>query len=271
MTGVAENSEIYIKNFVLERLISADRNQFCNINSIPGEFKEGRTVIYDQSYEDLSPQQRRRRTENPSIDEDDKNAFEIIDLNEENSLNLSFQFLSILQNQNQLRHLNAYYLLSTRGFLVKTESLIEPFWEKKENKQLQNFKNKKEKYFWYMYKMLINKNQDVTHIEKQKNFYPYGQEKEFKRYQTQFSSKISAENAYLVEKLSKAQLKELYFLKSLYQYLIQIRAKIDQKVELKRADIHNFGQKMSQFENFLYGAADFHEPNEDQGQYQLDH
>ena len=91
------------------------------------------------------------------MDEEERN-FDIVDLNEDNMVDLKFRFLSILQNQNTLKHQSAYYLQTDYGYLVKNEGILEPFWEKKENKQIQNFKNRKEQYFWYMYKMLVNKN-----------------------------------------------------------------------------------------------------------------
>lgn len=74
-----------------------------------------------------------------------------------------------------------------------------------------------------MYKQLINKNQEVNHLEKKKNFYPFGHDKDFKRYKTSFSRKISAENTFLIEKLNKEEIKEIYFLKSFYFYLVKLR------------------------------------------------
>lgn len=58
-----------------------------------------------------------------------------------------------------------------------------------------------------MYKMLVNKNQEIEHIEKEKLFYPSGGNKELKRYATSFNKKVSAENTFLVEKLRKNEVK----------------------------------------------------------------
>ena len=109
--------------------------------------------------------------------------------------------------------------------------------------------------FWERYKLVVNNNKNVDHLEKKKFFYPCDIDNSSKN-PIGFKESSSAENTFKIIKLTKSEIKEIYFLKSFLNYLIGLRRKVNQRESLKRVDYVKMTNKIKLLNNFLFGLDD---------------
>ena len=251
-----KNTKFYIKNFLLERVISSSEKDKCTIFPKYSYFKFNKNIASNENIKNNTSWESSIQSHDlKNLNENSKNFSDssfVVDINKSEPKELPFQFFSILQNVNTLINKNAYYIKCDLGFIAISNKTLIPFWEQINKKNEKKY-HKKENNFWTNYKKLKNNNQTVDHLEKSKSFYPYNSlDKEQKKYLVEYKKNTSAENTFLIEKLSKEEIKEIYFLKSFLFYIIGLRQKINEQKELKKMDCIKLAKKIRRFTNFLF-------------------
>ena len=221
---------LYLKSFALGRNITVKNGKLViddHTFDMSKIFDEDNAVVYENKIEE--------DTSAPNIDD--------INKNDNVKSYTTFKFHSILQNINMLNNNKVYYLTSDGGYLTVTNIGLDKFWYKFLKDQRQGYQE-----FWETYEQYLPKN----HIEKFKRFTPMIEVNKDKCYVCELKKQTSAENTFMIKRLNDIEVKEIYFVRSFFNYLTGFRDKLISRSFIRKRDFYKLEANIKQLISFLF-------------------